>query len=102
MQQMHGGHQDNGADNHQEEVERGRGKLLPPLSLPKNRSTSNLPGAANPSDKSRLRMSFDAASMDYESITRLVAARLCRPPTHHHHSGTAFARLWSLCFCPWR
>jgi protein-serine/threonine kinase len=80
MQQMHGGHQDNGADNHQEEVERGRGKLLPPLSLPKNRSTSNLPGAANPSDKSRLRMSFDAASMDYESITRSSSLM-----TEHEH-----------------
>ncbi|KAI9166843.1 Serine/threonine-protein kinase ppk6 [Paramyrothecium foliicola] len=74
MLQMHGGPQDNGAETHQEEVERGRGKLLPPLSLPKNRSTSNLPAAAvNRSERSRLRMSFDAASattMEYDPVTR--------------------------------
>ncbi|KAL2213670.1 Pkinase-domain-containing protein [Sarocladium strictum] len=80
MRPMHGGHQDrNGADNDQEQAERGRSKALPALSLPKNRSTGNLarspdPTSATAADKSRYRMSFDfssAANLDPDSaLTR--------------------------------
>ncbi|OAA48021.1 serine/threonine protein kinase [Beauveria brongniartii RCEF 3172] len=52
--------------------ERGRDKLLAPLSLPKNRSTSNLALSADP-DRSRYRMSFEGSSSaapDHDLMTR--------------------------------
>ena len=58
-----------------EEQQRGRGKLLQPLSLPKNRSTGNLSTSADTPDRSRVRMSFDASSpaaVDHDSLTRFV------------------------------
>ena len=57
----------------EEEEDRGRGKLYPPLSLPKNRSTGNLHGApVEPMDRSQARMSLDATSavLDYDTVTR--------------------------------
>lgn len=65
-----------GAEQAKDQDDRGRGKLGPPLSLPKNRSTGNLalqPDA--PIDRSRYRMSFEAPSptpIDYESMSRYV------------------------------
>ncbi|KAF7563785.1 hypothetical protein G7046_g322 [Stylonectria norvegica] len=56
--------------------DRGRGKLAPPLSLPKNRSTGNLARSAESRNRGRYRMSLDAATVaaaaaaDQESITR--------------------------------
>ncbi|KFA63517.1 hypothetical protein S40285_00282 [Stachybotrys chlorohalonatus IBT 40285] len=72
MIQANGRKQDNGADNYTDEEDRGRTKLLPPLTMPKNRSTTNLPSAIKTADRSRVRMSFDAASssVDYDSISR--------------------------------
>ncbi|KAI6785794.1 Serine/threonine-protein kinase ppk6 [Emericellopsis cladophorae] len=74
MPETHGGPHDHqyGADNTSEGEERGRGKLLQPLSLPKNRSTGNLPISADPSDRSRLRMSLDASAalLDHDVLTR--------------------------------
>ncbi|ATY60890.1 serine threonine kinase [Cordyceps militaris] len=64
--------------------ERGRGKLLTPLSLPKNRSTSNLALSADP-DRARFRMSFEgsssaaAAAADHDLMTRPS------PVTDHEH-----------------
>lgn len=58
------------------EGERGRGKLLPPLSLPKNRSTGNLAGSADTLDRSRYRMSFEGSSsglMDYDPLAMYVS-----------------------------
>lgn len=60
-------------DRHAEGEERGRGKLLQPLSLPKNRSTGNLAVSSDLIDRSRIRMSFDASSaspLDLDSATR--------------------------------
>ncbi|POR34034.1 Serine/threonine-protein kinase ppk6 [Tolypocladium paradoxum] len=93
MLQMHGGGKDQrssrsssarpkhdadtlpGADNCTGEDERGRGKLVAPLSLPKNRSTGNLALSADATtaDRSRYRMSFEApstAAIDYDALTR--------------------------------
>jgi protein-serine/threonine kinase len=66
-----------GPDKRTTDEERGRGKLLPSLSLPKNRSTSSLATSADPSDRSRYRMSFDATSpvvLDHDPMTRFVLA----------------------------
>ncbi|KAJ4158263.1 uncharacterized protein LMH87_008796 [Akanthomyces muscarius] len=76
---MHG----NGANSINDDDERGRGKLLAPLTLPKNRSTSNLALSADP-DRSRFRMSFDgsssaAAAADHDLMTRPS------PVTDHEH-----------------
>ncbi|KAG6031484.1 hypothetical protein E4U41_007560 [Claviceps citrina] len=53
---------------------RGRGKLVPPLSLLKNRSTGNLALPADATvDRSRYRMSFEGPSssvMDYDGLAR--------------------------------
>ena len=49
------------ADDNAADDERGRGKLLTPLTLPKNRSTGNLALSADP-DRSRFRMSFEGTS----------------------------------------
>lgn len=58
--------------------ERGRGKVLQPLSLPKNRSTGNLALLTEPTvDRSRYRLSFEGSSvagLDFESMTRWVHA----------------------------
>ncbi|KAF7551571.1 hypothetical protein G7Z17_g4921 [Cylindrodendrum hubeiense] len=75
MLQMHGGHQDHGAENHTGDDDRGRGRLGTQLSLPKNRSTGNLASVAEPADRKRYRMSLDATAAasvaaDLESITR--------------------------------
>ncbi|PNY23192.1 Serine/threonine-protein kinase ppk6 [Tolypocladium capitatum] len=75
MLQMHGGQKDQRADNKPGEDERGRGKLVAPLSLPKNRSTGNLALSADAmtTDRSRYRMSFEApstAAIDYDALTR--------------------------------
>ncbi|KAK7422880.1 serine/threonine protein kinase [Neonectria magnoliae] len=76
MLQMHGGHQDHGAENHTGDDDRGRRRLEPQLSLPKNRSTGNLASTVTePPDRSRYRMSLDATAAasiaaDLESITR--------------------------------
>lgn len=63
---------DAGADTNNEEEERGRSKLSPPLQIPKNRSTGNLAVGGNNSEKARIRLSFDAgaAAAEYDAITR--------------------------------
>ena len=63
------------ADENAGDDKRGRQKLVPPLYLPKNRSTGNLALAADtPIDRSRYRMSFEGpspgASTDYDGLAR--------------------------------
>ncbi|OAA74145.1 serine/threonine protein kinase [Cordyceps fumosorosea ARSEF 2679] len=62
-----------GGNNTNDDGERGRGKLLTPLSLPKNLSTGNLALSADP-DRTRFRMSFEgsssAAHPDHDLMTR--------------------------------
>ncbi|KHN96226.1 Protein kinase-like domain protein [Metarhizium album ARSEF 1941] len=87
MLQMHGGQQQQQQqqqkqqqqqqqlnDDSFEERDRGRGKLVLPLSLPKNRSTGNLaPSADATVDRSRNRMSFggiSASAVEYDALTR--------------------------------
>ncbi|KAI0380896.1 Pkinase-domain-containing protein [Hypomontagnella monticulosa] len=81
MKHIHGGNQDCGAENIQQdgdpEPQRGRGstrstKLAAPLRIPKNRSTGNLAVVAEIPERTRLRFSFDAGSGVAESdqITR--------------------------------
>ncbi len=63
-----------GANSTNDDGERGRGKLLTPLTLPKNRSTGNLALSADP-DRSRFRMSFEgssSAAADHDLMTRSV------------------------------
>ncbi|KAJ4310855.1 serine/threonine protein kinase [Fusarium piperis] len=77
---MHGGQHDHGTENHTgDDQQRGRGKLVASLSLPKNRSTGNLVSSSESpkQDRSRVRMSLDAsaaaaAAADLEAITRCV------------------------------
>ncbi|RXG47563.1 hypothetical protein VDGE_06506 [Verticillium dahliae] len=73
MIQTHGGSSKNGAELHNEEG-RGRSRLVPQSTLPKNRSTGNLALATNAqSDRSRVRMSFDAGAAttaEYEALAR--------------------------------
>lgn len=63
-----------GTDDNTGEDERGRGKLVPPLSLPKNRSTGNLALPTDATvDRSRYRMSFEgplSSPMDYDGLAR--------------------------------
>ncbi|PHH61820.1 hypothetical protein CDD81_7923 [Ophiocordyceps australis] len=80
MLPLHHGPLDKTADNSssQDEAEesRGRESLVPPLSLPKNRSTGNLALTTTHdavTDRPRYRMSFDAPSMsalDHDVLTR--------------------------------
>ncbi|QLI64850.1 Serine/threonine-protein kinase ppk6 [Metarhizium brunneum] len=75
MLQMHGGQQQqHRTDDSTGEGDRGRGKLVPPLSLPKNRSTGNLALSADATvDRSRNRMSFGGtptSAMEYDALTR--------------------------------
>uniref|UniRef100_A0A8H7TPL0 Uncharacterized protein n=1 Tax=Bionectria ochroleuca TaxID=29856 RepID=A0A8H7TPL0_BIOOC len=76
MHQTHGGghKNENGADSRTSDGDRGRAKMLQPLSLPKNRSTGNLVNAAEQTDRSRYRMSFDASTspglLDHDALTR--------------------------------
>lgn len=69
-----------GTDDNTEEGDRGRGKLVPPLSLPKNRSTGNLALSADATvDRSRYRMSFEGSSsstMEYDALARCDALPL--------------------------
>lgn len=61
------------------------------LSLPKNRSTGNLHLSADPPDRSRYRMSFEASSagiMDHDPITRFVPARRRVLPQDLCHSSS--------------
>lgn len=71
---MHGGQQEQRTDDNTGEDERGRGKLVPPLSLPKNRSTGNLALPTDATvDRSRYRMSFEgplSSPMDYDGLAR--------------------------------
>jgi hypothetical protein len=64
-----------GTDDNTGDGDRGRGKLVPPLSLPKNRSTGNLALSADATvDRSRYRMSFEGPSssaMEYDALARL-------------------------------
>ncbi|KAM4054714.1 kinase [Hirsutella rhossiliensis] len=91
MLHTHGEQPDQSADKAKGQDDRGRGKLAPPLSLPKNRSTGNLalqPDA--PTDRSRYRMSFEAPSptlIDYDSMSR--SAHL---PDHEHGPGLSGLR----------
>ncbi|KAK2594127.1 serine/threonine protein kinase [Conoideocrella luteorostrata] len=86
MLQMHGGQQEQRTDDNAGEGDRGRGKLVPPLSLPKNRSTGNLALSADATaDRSRYRMSFEGTSssaMDYDSLARSPHLN-----DHDHGSG---------------
>ncbi|QUC19426.1 uncharacterized protein UV8b_03667 [Ustilaginoidea virens] len=74
MLQMHGGQQEHRTDENAGEDRRGRGKLVPPLPLPKNRSTGNLALSPDPTvDRSRYRMSFEGSSssiMEYDALAR--------------------------------
>ncbi|KAK0389487.1 hypothetical protein NLU13_3062 [Sarocladium strictum] len=100
MRPMHGGHQDrNGAEHDQEQVERGRTKALPALSLPKNRSTGNLALARSPdpsssataADKSRYRMSFDIGpAVNIDSDSSLARSPLMAD--HEHGLGLSGLR----------
>ncbi|OAA32876.1 Protein kinase-like domain protein [Moelleriella libera RCEF 2490] len=70
---MHGEQQEQRVDDNAEEDDRGRGMLMPSLSLPKNRSTGNLALSADnpvPADRSRYRMSFEGSGMDYDALAR--------------------------------
>lgn len=72
-----------GADLSPDVEERGRSKLLHPLSLPKNRSTGNLsPSSPDPTDRSRFRMSFDATSVPPGELDNLgrCATPICPHP----------------------
>ncbi|KAJ6446401.1 CAMK/CAMKL/PASK protein kinase [Purpureocillium lavendulum] len=79
------------SDNIQGEDERGRGKLVAPLTLPKNRSTGNLARSADGTvDRSRYRMSFEApaaAVMDFDAM-----ARSPHMPDHEHGQGLSGLR----------
>ncbi|KAI1450939.1 hypothetical protein F5Y02DRAFT_8201 [Annulohypoxylon stygium] len=90
MKHIHGGNQDCGDENinqdGDQEPQRGRGstrsnKLSAPLRLPKNRSTGNLAVVAEFPERPRLRFSFDTGSGVTESdqITR------DNIPTYVHH-----------------
>ncbi|KAM0485944.1 hypothetical protein ACHAPX_000640 [Trichoderma viride] len=75
MLQTHGGPQDNRTDSSSRDDDRGhdRDRAMHTLSLPKNRSTGNLHLSADPPERSRYRMSFEASSagiMDHDPITR--------------------------------
>ncbi|PTB67440.1 Pkinase-domain-containing protein [Trichoderma citrinoviride] len=73
MLQTHGGPQDNRTDSSTRDDDRGHDRPMPALSLPKNRSTGNLHLSADPADRSRYRMSFEASSAgiaDHDPITR--------------------------------
>lgn len=61
------------------------------LSLPKNRSTGNLHLSADPPDRNRYRMSFEASSagiMDHDPITRFVPQRRRVLPQGLCHSSS--------------
>ncbi|KAL7798420.1 Pkinase domain-containing protein [Trichoderma ceciliae] len=82
MLQTHGGPQDNRTDSNKRDDDRGHDRTMHALSLPKNRSTGNLHLSADPTDRSRYRMSFEASSagiMDHDPITRPS------PITDHEH-----------------
>lgn len=82
MLQTHGGPQDNRTESNTRDDDRGHDRAMQPLSLPKNRSTGNLHLSADPSDRSRYRMSFEASSagiLDHDSISRPS------PITDHEH-----------------
>ncbi|KAL5094447.1 hypothetical protein Trisim1_007032 [Trichoderma cf. simile WF8] len=82
MLQTHGGPQDNRTESNTRDDDRGHDRAMQPLSLPKNRSTGNLHLSADPSDRSRYRMSFEASSsgiLDHDPITRPS------PITDHEH-----------------
>lgn len=91
MLQMHGGQQDQRSDNNKGEDERGRGKLVAPLALPKNRSTGNLALSADGTvDRSRYRMSFEGSSagaLDFDVMTRSP-----HMPDHEHGQGLSGLR----------
>ncbi|KAL7937655.1 Pkinase domain-containing protein [Trichoderma chlorosporum] len=73
MLQTHGGPQDKRTESSTRDDDRGHDRTMQSLSLPKNRSTGNLHLSADPSDRSRYRMSFEASSaglMDHDPITR--------------------------------
>ncbi|KAH7329166.1 hypothetical protein B0I35DRAFT_37804 [Stachybotrys elegans] len=83
MLQMHSRNQDNASENHKDDDDRGRSKLLPPLTMPKNRSTSNL-ASLSATDRGRVRMSFDAASagaLDFDTVSRSALL------TDHEHGA---------------
>ncbi|KAL3964450.1 hypothetical protein ACCO45_001454 [Purpureocillium lilacinum] len=76
-----------GSDNNKGEDERGRGKLVAPLALPKNRSTGNLALSADGTvDRSRYRMSFEGSSpltcpiMNTDKDSRAFAASASNTP----------------------
>ncbi|KAJ6789240.1 hypothetical protein PWT90_05084 [Aphanocladium album] len=79
-----------GANSNHDDGERGRGKLLTPLTLPKNRSTGNLALSAD-LDRSRYRMSFEgsssAAAADHDLMTRSSAVA-----DHEHGLGLSGLR----------
>ncbi|KAH0494261.1 hypothetical protein TgHK011_000887 [Trichoderma gracile] len=82
MLQTHGGPQDNRTDSTTRDDDRGHDRPMQALSLPKNRSTGNLHLSADPADRSRYRMSFEASSAgitDHDPITRPS------PITDHEH-----------------
>ena len=90
-----------GANSINDDDERGRGKLLAPLTLPKNRSTSNLALSADP-DRSRFRMSFDgsssaAAAADHDLMTRSVILLLFSFPSTHLSWLVSFAFPYLSC-----
>lgn len=62
-----------GATKHHDGEERGRGRLAPPLQIPKNRSTGNLAITTDSPERARVRFSFDAgaAAAEYDALTRL-------------------------------
>lgn len=94
-----------GANSTTDDDERGRGKLLAPLTLPKNRSTSNLALSADP-DRSRFRMSFDgsssaaaaaAAAADHDLMTRSVILLLFTSLSTHLSWLVSFAVTYFCC-----
>ncbi|KYK57797.1 serine/threonine protein kinase [Drechmeria coniospora] len=92
MHQMHGGQQDQSADNNTGDNERGRRKFVPLPYLPRNRSTGNLALATNAmTERGRYRMSIDAplsATTDFDVLAR-SASQL---PDHEHGIGLSGLR----------
>ncbi|KAH6610363.1 hypothetical protein Trco_000383 [Trichoderma cornu-damae] len=73
MLQTHGGPQNNRTDSSARDDDGGHNRAMHALSLPKNRSTGNLRLSADPTDRSRYRMPFEASSagiMDHDPVTR--------------------------------
>ncbi|TQV94598.1 CAMK/CAMKL/PASK protein kinase [Cordyceps javanica] len=89
---MHG----NRANTTNDDGERGRGKLLAPLSLPKNRSTGSLALSADP-DRTRFRMSFEGSSSGAGAGAAAAAADhdlMTRPsPVADHEHGLGLSGL---------